>query len=574
MSNKAIQLSDQTAGTVNKTVTFGICAACDPRVDEESRVRTQNIIGMIADEITSCVKMPSGEPVKVVYSMVLIDGEQQADIVARQFKEAGVDAIICTPDTWAFPQLSLMSLMAHFPKETPLNITCGNSAPKPGVVFAHAVNGAFAQAGRLSHLNVGSWEDTGMKPKIKEDTITALVDWCYAALTFVGLKGRRIVCFGHDSMGMETALTHVNATRSAFGLEVTRLDMKLLADMLNKESYDKEELKRLRDWVFKNMGDRIDLSQPDGATKFDQSLAMYLIMRDLLVAHNAVAGAFMNQLEWGSDRRGIPLPICDLAESLFNSTFDHNGPKAAIPFGTEADMQGVLTMLFMNWMTGGNPPLFMDFRKVWEADELVKKAQEFGVKIKGDELWAKKGIVDGDNSGSASLNWAAKPGASAEEILKKISLPGAELYYFPGGGNSVSFISPGGIDGIAARLTYSELNGMFSLIWDEATTEDLPEKLADFVANSSNVTWPHTWVVPKYATMGEYKQYAPANHFHMIWGLKPATLQYWMDLTNVLSVAPWQARPDFIEGLDRPIPLMHLINGGESSTKRIRVKGF
>ncbi len=574
MNNKAIQLSDESSSKTNKVVTFGICAACDPRVDKESRERTQNIIGMIADELTSRVKMPTGESAKVVYSMVLIDGEQQADFVARQFKDAGVDAIICTPDTWAFPQLSLMSLMAHFPKDTPLNITCGNSAPKPGVVFAHAVNGAFAQAGRLSHLNVGSWEDTGMKPKIKEETLTALSDWCYAALTYVGLKGRRIVCFGHDSMGMETALAHVNATRSAFGLEITRLDMKLLADMLNKESYDKEELKRLREWVFEHMGERVDLSQPDGSQKLDQSLAMYLIMRDLMESHNAVAGAFMNQLEWGSDRRGIPLPICDLAESLFNSTFDHNGPKAAIPFGTEADMQGVLTMLFMNWMTAGNPPLFMDFRKVWEPDELVKKADELGLQISGNEIWARKGIVDGDNSGSASLNWAAKPGASVKEVLDNVSMPGAELYYFPGGGNSVSFISPGGINGIAARLTYSELNGMFSLIWDEATTVDLPNKLSDFVANSSNVTWPHTWIVPKYATMGEYKQYAPANHFHMIWGLKPSTLQYWMDLTNVLSVAPWQARPDFIEGEDRPIPLIHLINGGESSTKRIRVKGF
>ncbi len=54
------------------------------------------------------------------------------------------------------------------------------------------------------------------------------------------------------------------------------------------------------------------------------------------------------------------------------------------------------------------------------------------------------------------------------------------------------------------------------------------------MASTSNVTWPHTWVVPKYATMAEYKQYAPANHFHAIWGLTPARLQYWMDLANVL----------------------------------------
>jgi L-fucose isomerase len=151
-------------------------------------------------------------------------------------------------------------------------------------------------------------------------------------------------------------------------------------------------------------------------------------------------------------------------------------------------------------------------------------------------------------------------------------MPGAELYYFPGGGNSVTFISPGSIEGIAGRMAYSTVTGCFSLVWDEASTVDLPAKLAAAVANTSNVTWPHTWVMPKYASMAEYKQYAPANHFHMIWGLKPARLQHWMDLTNVLSVAPWQARPAFIEGTDRPLPLVHLLNGGENATKIRRAR--
>lgn len=563
----------QTISAVKPAVvTFGVCAAGDPRVDEASRQRTVNIVHTIADEIAGRVTMPDGRPVNVVWSSILIDGEPQADQVAQQFKEAGVNAIICTPDTWAFPQLSLISLLAQFPADIPVNITCGNSAPKPGVVFAHAVNGALAQTGKLTHINVGTWPDTGMDPKPSADTVQALVDWCYAALTYVGLKGRRVVVFGHDSMGMETALSHILPTRRTFGLEITRLDMKLLADMLAKGAYDKKELKELRAWIDQYIGSRLDVAGEGASEKFDQGLAMYLIMKGLMKDLNAVGGGFMNQLEWGSDRRGIPLPICDVAESLMNSTFDHTGAKEALPFATEADTQGLLTMLASTWLSGGNPPLFMDFRKVWPGHELKNLATSLGVSVKGDEPWATKGIVDGDNSGSASLNWAAKPGASMEEVMSKIALPGAELFYFPGGGNSVTFISPGGIDGIAARLAYSEMTGMFSMVWDEASTVDLPEKLADAVANSSNVTWPHTWVVPKYATMTEYKQYAPANHFHMIWNLEVARLQYWMDLTNVLSVAPWQARPSFIEGTDRPLPLLYLINGGENTTKQLRAK--
>jgi L-fucose isomerase len=225
-------------------------------------------------------------------------------------------------------------------------------------------------------------------------------------------------------------------------------------------------------------------------------------------------------------------------------------------------------MLFCTWLTGGNPPLFMDFRKVWENWEIKDLAKTLGIKgLKGDTLWEQKGLVDGDNSGSASLDWAALPGASLKEIMSGIACPLADPGYFPGLGNSVTFVSPGGINGIAARLAYSSLSNMFSMVWDEAVTVDLPAELTKAVCQTSTPTWPHTFVVPKYASMVEYKQYAPANHFHMTWNLKPARLQYWMDMANVLSVTPWQARPKFVENSDRPLPLLYLLNGGEDAAK-------
>lgn len=555
-----------------RAVTFGVCATGDPRIDKASRERAVNIAEMVAGVVADGVKMPDGTDVNVVWSAVLIDGEKQADIVAREFAAAGVDAVVCAPDTWAFPQLTLMSLLAQMPAETPVNITCGNSGPKPGVVYAHAVNGALAQSGRLVALNVGTWPDTGQSPKMTDATAEALIDWCYAALTRAGLKGRRVVVFGHDSMGMETALAHVIPTRRAFGLEITRLDMKLLADMLTKGAYDAKELKNLRGWLDRLLGKRLAIASPADSERFDKGLALYLIVRELLADLNAVGGGFMNQLEWGSDKRGIPLPIADAMESLLNSTFDHNGPKPAMPFATEADVQGLLTMLFMTWLSGGHPPLFMDFRKVWEPWEVQALARRLKIKFSTKELWAQRGIVDGDNSGSASLDWAGKPGEAPAKVMARVSMPPAELYYFPGGGNSVTFITPGGIEGIAGRLAYSELSGMFSMVWDEARTVDLPAKLASAVAKTSNVTWPHTWVVPKYATMAEYKQYAPANHLHMIWDLSPARLEHWMDLANVLSATPWQGRPAFIEGVDRPVPLLYVLNGGETAAK-IRLAG-
>lgn len=564
---RAKRLSSDSS-TAAKAPTFGVFATCDPRVDRSSRQRAVNIVGMTAEIIAAGVRMPDGTPARVVWSPVLVDGEPQADIVARQFKDESVDILVCTPDTWAFPQLGLISLLQQFPTETPINLTCGNSGPKPGVVFTHAASGAISQYGRLIHINVGTWPDTGQKPEMTEGTAENLIDWCYAALTTVSLRGRRVLILGHDSMGMETALAHIIPTRNTFGIEIARLDMKLLADMLQKGSYKKAELKSLRTCINRHLGRRLEVPKKIDSERFDQSLAMYLITRDLMNEINAVGGGFMSQLEWGSDRRGVPLPVADVMESLFNSTFDHSGRKPPVPFATEADVQGLLTMLFLTYLTGGNPPLFMDFRKVWEPweiNELARKVKVAG--LKGETLWEEKGLVDGDNSGSASFDWAAKPGASVDEIMSNVSMPLADQFYFPGMGNSVNYVSPGGIEGIAARLAYGCPSNMFSLVWDEACTVELPERLSKAVCETSTATWPHTFVVPKYASMAEYKQFAPANHFHMTWGLKPARLQYWMDLTNVLSATPWQARPGYVEGVDRPMPLLYVINGGETNAK-------
>jgi L-fucose isomerase len=553
-----------------KVPVIGVFSASDPRIDEASRTRCRNIVKMAADRISGAVVLPDKTPVPVVYSTTLVDGELQADIVTQQFRKAGVDILVCVPDTWAFPQLTTISLLQQFPKEIPINITCGNSAPKPGVVYAHATNGALAQYGRMCALNVGTWDDRGSNPQMTDRTAKDLLDWCYAAVTAVGLRGRRVVMFGHDSMGMETALAHVLATRNTFGLEITRLGMKLLADMLTKKAYDAKEFKALRQWVNRYVGKRLQLRDDADSERFDMSLAMYLIVRDLMADLNAVGGGFMSQLEWGSDKRGIPLPVADTMESLFNSTFDHTGRKAPLPYATEADVQGLLTMLFMTHLSGGNPPLFMDFRKVWEGREIRQMGEKLGLKKLDKKAdWYTKGLVDGNNSGSAAFDWAAKPGASIKEIMSRVSMPLASPEYFPGGGNSVTFVTPGGIEGIAARMAYSALNGKFSLIWDEAVTTQLPPQLCDAICSASDLTWPHTFVVPKYASMVEYKQYPPANHLHMTWNLPVARLRHWMDLTGILSVTPWAARPKFIEGTDRPQPLVHLLNGSEEAYKNL-----
>jgi len=110
-----------------KIPVIGVFATGDPRIDPDSRTRCQNIVKMAADTISGSVVLPDKTAVPVVYSTVLVDGEAQADIVAEQFRRAGVNILVCVSDTWAFPQLTTISLLQQFPADTPLNITCGNS---------------------------------------------------------------------------------------------------------------------------------------------------------------------------------------------------------------------------------------------------------------------------------------------------------------------------------------------------------------------------------------------------------------------------------------------------------------
>ena len=121
-----------------KRFTIGVVGTGDPRIDQASRDRAANIVKTIADLLAEQVRTPDGQPVDVVWTPLLVDGEPQADAVGRQLREAGVDARGLRPDTWAFPQLTMLSLLAHLPSDIPVNITCGNSGPKPGVVYAHA----------------------------------------------------------------------------------------------------------------------------------------------------------------------------------------------------------------------------------------------------------------------------------------------------------------------------------------------------------------------------------------------------------------------------------------------------
>jgi L-fucose/D-arabinose isomerase len=561
--------------------TLGVFVPCDPRIDEGSRTRAFNIGKMTAGLLAARLKLPDGSAPNIFYCSHLVDSERTADAGARELKEAGAEGLFIVPDTWFFPGKSALALTAHFSPSTPLACVGGNNAPKPGVVGIDALVGAYAQTGRLCPMIIGNMPETGMDPEFDKKTQEEVVDLAYAVLSRVALQGRRYLSVDTDSMQMETALNHVHAARRFFGLESTRESMKLFADMLHKKGgYKPAELKALRDWVvnvkfkgriFTNTDDikkhrravytgaalkAPALTAADMA-KLDEGLALYLIIRDYMKDVNAVGGGWTSQLAWGSDRRGIPLATADIAESLFNSTQDHTGKKTVVPFATENDIQALLTMIAYCYLSGGKPTLFMDFRKVYEPWEIERNARALGINLGKfrNEPWVLRGFIDGDNSGSGSLDYGDK------WFLFK-----AAEDYFPGLGFSLSYLSPKGLKGLAGRIAYSDLGGMFTMVQDEAQSVELPDKLAEKVCHASDYTWPHTFLTFDHVPASQAKMGMPANHVHMVTDLTRRRWQYFSDYANILNYR-WENGKEFVEGLDRPLPMLYRINGGETAAK-------
>jgi L-fucose isomerase len=562
---------------------FGVFVPCDPRIDPESRTRAFAIGVTAAKLLAARLKLPDGTAPSVFHCSRLVDSEATADAGARELKEAGVEALLVVPDTWFFPGKTAMALTAHFPASTPIACVGGNNAPKPGVVGIDALVGAYAQTGRLCPMVIGTMPETGLNPDFDAKTKDEIIDLAQAMLAVAALRGKRFLSVDTDSMQMETALNHVHASRRFFGLESARESMKIFADMLRKGGgYDKAELRELRNWVlnvkfkgriFNNRDEIVRrkltiLTAPNPKApaltaadrkSLDDGLALYLILRNALRDLHAVAGGWTNQLAWGSDRRGQPLTTADIAESLFNSTEDHTGRKPVVPFATENDVQGLLTMIAYCWLSGGRPPLFMDFRKVYEPWEIERNARELRIDLgrHRGEGWLKRGFIDGNNSGSASLDFAER------HFLFK-----AEPYYFPGGGFSVGFLSPPGIKGLAGRLAFSDLGGLFTMVQDEAQTVALPAALAEKVCHASDYTWPHTFLTLEHVPAGLAKVGVPANHIHMVAGLPRRRWQHFSDYALVLN-ARWENTPEYEEGLDRPLPMLWRINGGETAAKML-----
>ncbi len=106
-------------------------------------------------------------------------------------------------------------------------------------------------------------------------------------------------------------------------------------------------------------------------------------------------------------------------------------------------------MVLHCWLSGGRPTLFMDFRKVYEPWEIGRTPTRLGLDLAPyrDEPWLRKGFIDGNNSGSPSLDYAGKA-----------FLFQGRRALFPGRRLLRGFCLARRDPGMAGRLAYSDLS--------------------------------------------------------------------------------------------------------------------
>ena len=248
--------------------------------------------------------------------------------------------------------------------------------------------------------------------------------------------------------------------------------------------------------------------------------------------YNAVASGTQGQRQWTDF-----YPNFDLTESLLCSSFDWNGFRSPMVVATENDGKNAIGMTVASLLSGGAAQLFADIRTNWTPTSI---RQATGVNV---QKICPNGLIDKRNSGAGALDYAVNPfklvsggnkldiqslmaairtDKKAQEELIHAAISNtqymaANLEYFCGDGLSSHFRTPGGIPLTAYR--YNVIGDRVTCSVVEGNTVELPTKVADYISQHTDPTWPETYWTPRDMTSFDYMSRIGPNHDANSFGL-------------------------------------------------------
>lgn len=508
--------------------TIGIRPTIDGRrmgVRESLEEQTMKMAQATAAFLSQHLRHPSGEPVECVIADTTIGGMTESAACEEKFKSCNVGLSITVTPCWCFGSETI-----DMDPLRPKAIWGFNGTERPGAVYLAAALAAHNQKGLPAFSIYGKDVQDADSDGIPADVQEKPLSFARAGLVVATLRGKSYLSLGGVSMGIAGSIVDHTFFEEFFGMRVQAVDMTELRRRMEKGIYDPAELDIALAWADKYFNEGVDKNPPERRRNPEQkhamlreSLLMTICMRDMMqgnprlaelgfgaeaLGYNAIVGGFQGQLHWTNQ-----YPNGDTAETLLNSSFDWNGPRAPIIMGTENDSLNAMSMLLGYGLTG-TAQIFCDVRTYWSPDSVERVT---GHRLTG---LAEHGIIHMINSGSAALDGTGrqrdadgkptiKPHWEVTEEDIKACLAATEWCpaieeYFHGGGLSTHYLTEGGIPFTMSRINIVKGIGPVLQI-AEGHSVALPQQVHDVLDQRTDATWPTTWFAPRLTGQGAFR---------------------------------------------------------------------
>ena len=506
---------------------IGIRPCIDGRrngVREGLETQTMNMAKAAAKLIAEELRYPNGVPVEVVLADTTIGGVKEASACQSKFEKAGVTITLTVSPCWCYS-----TEVMDFDPSTIKAVWGFNGTERPGAVYLAAALAGLNQKGFPAFSIYGKDVQDATDTSIPEDVAEKILRFCRAGLTVATLRGKGYLSIGGCSMGIAGSIVDQSFWENYLGIRVQAVDMTEVRRRMDQKIYDEAEFDLAMQWadsVFKFAEDKnrpdLKLDEAGRRKTFRESVLMAMIFRDLMqgnpklkkidreeesLGYQAIAGGFQGQRHWTDF-----YPNGDIAETLLNSTFDWNGPRAPMPFATENDSLNGACLLF-GYLLTGQANVFADVRTYWspEACERVTGQKPDGVAANGFIHLINSGATALDGSGAcvdAMGNHVMKPfwemtDADIKACLNATDWCRADYEYFRGGGYSSHFRCKAEMPVTMLRFNIVEGIGPVLQI-AEGWTADLPDEIHNTIDKRTDPTWPTTWFCPRLTGQGAF----------------------------------------------------------------------
>ncbi len=532
---------------------IGLFAPVHPAADAAVRQRAQLVCAAVAKAL-AVIRLPGDAgadpvtPVIRIASTPLVAAGDAAGLVAGLGR---IDILLAVVDGPVDP--SAVAVLAEAFPQAHVALVAGNGPARGAVGAANILIGGFAARGRLCHALIGDLPDRGQAPEFSARAKSAIQDLGWGLAAACWLRGRRVLVAADVSEGPAHALG------VRLGIEELRQPVSPpAASLRSRRGPLRDELRDLSRWALDGQwagrffadpaAIRDDLRQIHTATTappapritaaarrdLERQLAHYLALRDQIRDLGCSAAVWSGTAE------------LSVAATLFASTVDHDGRKAAFPFASGDDLLGVLTDLCFSALTGGSAVLPGYLRTVYEPADIQRRADDLGLRLDPQAAYLQRGLLH--LGGPGSLDWGLTSSliGTADEL-------------------SVGYVSPGGIPCFIGRLTGTD--EVASAPHGEARTVELPPMLAESLCHAAGYRGTHTWLVPDAIPAALAAIGFAGDRLSVARSLPTRRWQHFSDATGILS-APWDGVPAFVPSRDRPTPVLYRLAGGEALAKR------